>query len=326
MRSHAQVNHEAAPTASHPRRPAETPVRKADIHEPALAPGALRKGQPRIGDWPGPAFAWTRFTAAARRGPPPGQGRPACESQHCVMLAVPAGEPHEPAQKVTLEARPPAGRYWWPGRQQVPLIAGLPRILKTFPGGAMTDPIAPNHVPAGATPEGDGVVIGDGPIRVDAFIDFLCPFCRRFELSSEPTLAGLAAAGLVNLAYHPMNFLDQASTTNYSTRAAAASGCAADRGRFVEYAHALFVNQPPEGGPGLSDAELAGIGRAVGLADAAFAVCVSDAPYLDWPPYVTARAIALGVSATPTVLVEGAVVRPDPRAITAAVNGANGEH
>ncbi len=190
----------------------------------------------------------------------------------------------------------------------------------------MTDPIAPGRIPAGATPEGDGVVIGDGPVRVDAFIDFLCPFCRRFELSSGPALAGLAADGLVSLAYHPMNFLDEASTTNYSTRAAAASGCAADRGRFAEYAHALFVSQPPEGGPGLSDAELAGIGRAAGLADAAFAACLSDAPYLDWPPYVTARATALGVSATPTVLVAGAVVRPDARAITAAVTEKNSEH
>jgi len=190
----------------------------------------------------------------------------------------------------------------------------------------MTDAIAPSNIPAGATPEGDGVVIGDGPVRVDAFIDFLCPFCRRFELSSGPALAGLVADGLVSLAYHPMNFLDEESTTNYSTRAAAASGCAADRGRFGDYAHALFVNQPPEGGPGLSDAELAAIGRAIGLPDAAFAVCLSDAPYLDWPPYVTARATALGVSATPTVLVAGAVVRPDASAITAAAAGATGEH
>ncbi len=190
----------------------------------------------------------------------------------------------------------------------------------------MTDPITPSRVPAGATPEGDGVVIGDGPVRVDAFIDFLCPFCRRFELSSAPVLAGLAADGLVNLVYHPMNFLDEASTTNYSTRAAAASGCAADQGRFLDYAHALFVRQPPEGGPGLSDAELARIGRATGLANAAFAACLSDAPYLDWPQYVTARATAAGVSATPTVLVAGAVVRPDPQALTTAVARANGGH
>jgi len=185
----------------------------------------------------------------------------------------------------------------------------------------MTDLTVPSRLPVGATGEGDGIMTGHGPVRVDAFIDFLCPFCRRFDLSSGPTLARLVADGQISLIYHPMNFLDEASTTNYSTRAAAASGCAADRGRFTEYAHALFVNQPPEGGPGLSDAELAAIGRAVGLADAAFTACVSDAPYLDWAPYVTARATALGVDATPTVLVAGTVVRPEARSIAAVVAG-----
>jgi protein-disulfide isomerase len=188
----------------------------------------------------------------------------------------------------------------------------------------MTDLITPSRIPAGATPEGDGIITGDGPVRVDAFIDFLCPFCRRFELSAGPALADLVAGRLIGLAYHPMNFLDAASTTNYSTRAAAASGCAADQGRFTDYAHALFQDQPREGGPGLTDAELAGLGRDLGLTDAAFASCLSEAPYLDWPPYVTARATALGVQATPTVLVNGTAVQPDSREITAAVRKAAG--
>jgi protein-disulfide isomerase len=182
----------------------------------------------------------------------------------------------------------------------------------------MTYPTIPDRVPAGATPEGDGVVVGTGPVRVDAFIDFQCPFCNRFELSSATILAGLVADGLASLVYHPMNFLDAASTTHYSTRAAASSGCAADQGRFVEYAHALFDNQPPEGGAGLTDAELAAIGRSVGL-ETAFTTCLSEGPYLDWPPYVTARAVEAGVSATPTVLVDGVMVTPEAEVITAAV-------
>ena len=186
----------------------------------------------------------------------------------------------------------------------------------------MSDLTNPGRIPVGATPEGDGIITGDGPVRVDAFIDFLCPFCRQFELSSAPTLADLIREKLISLVYHPMNFLDQASTTNYSTRAAAASGCAADQGRFLGYAQALFQRQPAEGGPGLTDAELAGIGRDIGLPDAAFASCVTEGLYLDWPAYVTARATALGVEGTPTVVVAGAAVQPDARAITAAVRNA----
>lgn len=178
----------------------------------------------------------------------------------------------------------------------------------------------PSRVPAGATPEGDGIVLGDGRVRVDAFIDFLCPYCRDFELSSGPALSTMLAQHRISLAYHPMNFLDQASTTRYSTRAAAASGCASDFGRFLEYAHALFVNQPPEGSAGLSESELADLAGEIGLSAQPFASSLSEGLYLDWPPYVTARASAAGVSATPTVLVAGAPVPAESEAIARAVD------
>lgn len=93
------------------------------------------------------------------------------------------------------------------------LVATMPRCVMLIArpvtagrtGGAMTYPTVPERVPAGATPEGDGVVIGAGPVRVDAFIDFLCPFCRQFELSSESALAALVADQLASLVYHPMS-------------------------------------------------------------------------------------------------------------------------
>ena len=186
----------------------------------------------------------------------------------------------------------------------------------------MTEQGLPAHLPASATPEGDGVVVGDGPARVDAYIDFQCPYCRQFELAAGPALARLAGEHLATVAYHPMNFLDAVSTTAYSTRAAAASGCAADFSRFAEYAHELFTHQPPEGGPGLSDEELAALGKAAGLAGTGFAGCLAQGAYRDWPSYVTARAGAAGVSATPTVLVAGRPTPADPDAITAAVTAA----
>jgi protein-disulfide isomerase len=190
----------------------------------------------------------------------------------------------------------------------------------------MTHSHIPGRVPAGATPEGDGILIGTGPVQVDIFIDFLCPFCREFEQAAESVLAGLVSDDQARLAYHPMNFLDGASTTSYSTRAAAASGCAADQGRFLPYAHELFARQPPEGGAGLSDAVLAGLGQAADLDEAALAACLAQGTYLEWPTYVTARATAAGVSATPTVLVAGAPVLPEPHAITAAVGHAANAH
>ncbi|MGH4025256.1 MAG: DsbA family protein [Pseudonocardiaceae bacterium] len=174
-------------------------------------------------------------------------------------------------------------------------------------------------VPASATEAGDGVVVGSGPVPVDTYIDFQCPFCRQFELASGATLTNLVRDGLISLIYHPMNFLDPASTNRYSTRAAASSGCAADGSRFAEYAHVLFVNQPPEGGPGLTDDELITLGATAGLDEAQFGACVRNGTYLSWPSYVTERAVARGVNGTPTVFVAGLPVPANARMIAAAV-------
>ncbi|WP_440106239.1 DsbA family protein [Streptosporangium sp. H16] len=181
---------------------------------------------------------------------------------------------------------------------------------------------APVRVPAGASDEGDGIVVGAGPVTVDVYIDFLCPFCRTFEQTSGPTLNGMVRERAISLVCHPMGFLDRLSTTRYSSRASAASGCAADGGRFVEYTRALFAGQPPEEGPGLTDDELIELGGPAGLTGPAFGECVRDGAYLDWTAYVTRKAIERGVSATPTVLVEGTPVPATPEAIVAAVAAA----
>ncbi|WP_214367834.1 DsbA family protein [Pseudonocardia sp. H11422] len=183
--------------------------------------------------------------------------------------------------------------------------------------GASPGPAMP--VPRGATPSGDGVAVGGGPVAVDAYIDFQCPFCRQFEQLAGDTLDQLLARRAITLATHPMDFLDAVSPTRYSTRAAAASGAASDAGMFREYARTLFENQPPEGGPGLSDEQLIALGQAIGIAGPAFAETIRNGTYLPWPPYVTERAVQRGVAGTPSVFVAGVPVPARPEPIVAAV-------
>jgi protein-disulfide isomerase len=182
----------------------------------------------------------------------------------------------------------------------------------------------PTDVPAGVTPQADGIVIGHDGVLVDVYIDFLCPYCKLFEETSGPLLGARVADGSATVIYHPMGFLDGLSTTCYSSRAAAASGCASDLGKFPQYAHALFANQPPEGGPGLSDAELVAIGAMVGTASSEFSPCVSSGRYLTWVEFVTQVALAHGVSGTPTVFVEGVAVPANPHTIAEAVHAITG--
>jgi protein-disulfide isomerase len=151
------------------------------------------------------------------------------------------------------------------------------------------------------------------------YIDFLCPFCKQFEAASGRALMRMVEDGAITMVYHPLGFLDRLSTTGYSSRAAGASGCASDFGRFPEYRDALFANQPPEGGPGLSDDELVQLGQAVGIGDARFAACVAEGGHLDWAAYVTARAMERGVSGTPSTFVEGAPVPANAQMIASAV-------
>jgi protein-disulfide isomerase len=174
-------------------------------------------------------------------------------------------------------------------------------------------------VPRGVTTELDGIVVGDGPANVEAYIDFQCPFCRQFELSAAATLDSLLAGGTISLVRHPMNFLDETSPTRYSSRAAAASAAAADAGMFHEYARLLFEYQPPEGSPGLSDDQLIALGDEIGIAEPKFAETVQRGTYLPWPSFVTQRAIERGVAGTPSVFVDGIPIPARPGSIAAAV-------
>ncbi|MEU6367019.1 thioredoxin domain-containing protein [Streptomyces sp. NPDC046931] len=110
-------------------------------------------------------------------------------------------------------------------------------------------PLRPVRLPGYTNEDGDGVV-GDGPVALDAYIDFQCPYCRMFAESSGPVLDGLVADGRIRVIGHPVAMLDQMSTDDYSARAAAASGCAADGGGFAAYHAALFAGQPPRAAQG----------------------------------------------------------------------------
>jgi hypothetical protein len=67
---------------------------------------------------------------------------------------------------------------------------------------AETHPYEPDvRIPDGANDDGDGIVVGHGPIVVDAYIDFLCPFCRQFEERSGPTLERLVEEEAISLVY-----------------------------------------------------------------------------------------------------------------------------
>jgi len=180
------------------------------------------------------------------------------------------------------------------------------------------------QTPATATKQADGLTIGTGPATVEVYLDFQCPACRQFEDSAGATLDKLVADKKITLVYHPLAFLDRASTTRYSTRSAASAGCAADAGKLAPYVKVLYQRQKPEGGPGLSDDELVAAATSAGITDAGFATCLHDGKYAGWVTHVTDAAVQRGINATPTVFVNGKQVDATAAAVQAAVDAAAG--
>ncbi|HEX2297319.1 MAG TPA: thioredoxin domain-containing protein, partial [Pseudonocardiaceae bacterium] len=159
-------------------------------------------------------------------------------------------------------------------------------------------------VPPGATDDGIPIGNSDAPVTLDVFEDFQCPICAKFEQITGPAIEELVRAGTVRVVYHPVAFLDRMSSTQYSSRASAAAGCAAADGVYPTFATALFAQQPPEGGDGLPEQTLISIGEAAG-AGPDFGTCVRDGTYESWTAQVTDAASRSGVTGTPTVLVNG---------------------
>jgi protein-disulfide isomerase len=173
-------------------------------------------------------------------------------------------------------------------------------------------------VPAGATPTGVTVGPAAAPATIDVYLDFQCPACKTFEERADATIDELVAAGQAKVVYHPVAYLDRLSSSRYSSRAAQASGCAADAGVFPAYVDLLFAEQPPADSAGLADERLIALGRQAGAGDE-FARCVREERYAAWTRSVTDAAAQAGVTGTPTVLVNGTAVPRTADASRAAV-------
>ncbi|WP_200211159.1 DsbA family protein [Micromonospora coerulea] len=177
--------------------------------------------------------------------------------------------------------------------------------------------------PPGANDPGTGIVIGGGPVTIDLYEDYLCPACKQFQDTSGATINQLVSEGKAKVVFHPVAYLNRFSTTEYSSRSSAASGCAAKGGKFKEFTDVLFAKQPAEGSAGLSDDELIDIGAGVGLDKGDFGSCVREGTYRSWTEHVTDEASRAGVTGTPTIKVNGKDVEDrSPQGITAAVAAA----
>ncbi|WP_200846936.1 thioredoxin domain-containing protein [Arthrobacter sp. 18067] len=143
------------------------------------------------------------------------------------------------------------------------------------------------------------------PVKVIAYIDFICPVCKRFETTYGESLTNLRNEGKISLEYRPLGFLDQQSTTNYSSRAANAAACVVNTSpeKYADFFNLLFERQPAEGSAGISDNDLKKMATEVGAAN--IDSCVDSKQFRPWVKVATQEAAAIGITGTPTVFIDG---------------------
>lgn len=181
-------------------------------------------------------------------------------------------------------------------------VGGVVLWNATGPGhDRVSQPQAPNQA--------GGILLGNGPVEVDVYLDYLCESCAVFYVSHSDRIARELEAGTVSVRFHPLGWLDERSSGGrYSTRAAAAAVCAADQDEFIGYSRVLFESRPASGSTGHDDATLVRMGDQVHLG-ARFADCVDSGTYLDWVELATVSARNQGVASVPYVTIDGEVVQ-----------------
>ncbi|MFQ6393756.1 DsbA family protein [Nocardia sp. KC 131] len=147
----------------------------------------------------------------------------------------------------------------------------------------------------------------DAKVTVRVVADLQCPACKGFEAANSQVLEEAVNNGTAAVEYNVIAFLDKASTTQYSSRAANASYCVAqsDPTKYLPWLSTMFAQQPAEGGAGLPDDKLIQIAEDAGFTDSAVAECITERRYDKYIQDKTKDVLNSGIKSTPSVFVNG---------------------
>lgn len=137
----------------------------------------------------------------------------------------------------------------------------------------------------------------DAPVTIVEFSDYQCPFCARAEPTIEQVLKEYE--GKVRLVYRdfPLSFHQNAQ------KAAEATECADEQGKFWEYHDKLFENQDA-----LDVNNLKQYAKDLGLDSSKFDNCLDSGKYTEEVQKDLADGQSLGVSGTPAFFINGRLV------------------
>jgi protein-disulfide isomerase len=145
----------------------------------------------------------------------------------------------------------------------------------------------------------------DAPVTIVEFSDYQCPYCQRFWSQTLPQIKSeYVEKGLVKFIYRdfPLGFHPNAQ------KAAEATECAGDQGKFWEMQDTLFAGLAEWSGSGDPSTVFKRYAAELELDEDAFAECLDGGKYTEETQKDLSDGSAAGVSGTPAFFVNGVFI------------------
>lgn len=149
-----------------------------------------------------------------------------------------------------------------------------------------------------------GYIVGSAsaPIEVTEYADYQCPSCAGFEAVQYPDIkARLVDSGRIRWRYRDFP-LDQHPHARVAAHAAA---CADEQGKFAEMKKSIYEGQGGWAPKADASGDFRDMATAAGLDVAQYDACMSSAKFAGRIEASRAEAMQVGVSSTPSVMVNG---------------------
>jgi protein-disulfide isomerase len=151
----------------------------------------------------------------------------------------------------------------------------------------------------------------DAPVKVDVWEDFQCPACKSYSEQIERQLfKNYVETGKVFYTFHHFAFIDSQVPTKESNQAANASMCAGAQNQFWNYKDMLYTNWNGENQGAFSDRRLVAFAESLGLDMKEFKPCFDQNQFKADFDKDYSDGVAMGVSGTPSVFVNGEQISP----------------
>ncbi len=142
---------------------------------------------------------------------------------------------------------------------------------------------------------------GSGKHTLTIFADFQCPACIATDKIVGPIFEEYVSKGYVQVTYKQFPLTSIHKNAEWDALAAL---CSTEQGKYMEYKKALYALEEVKSGAKVSDEDR--VNASKGILDATkLAECIKANRYLDQVRAEMKEGNALGISGTPTVLLDG---------------------